>query len=74
MLELTEERLVGDDQLGHELVLLDRLLGVLGQRPLLALGGRVVGRLVLVGEQLPDLLEAHARRPRSRPRCRRCRP
>ena len=51
----------GDDQLGPELVLLDRLLGVGAQRPVLALRGRLLGRLLLVGEELPDVLEALAR-------------
>ena len=58
-LQLTEERLVGDDLLRPELVLLDRLLGEARQRPLLALGGRIVARLVLVGEELPDVAQAH---------------
>src|SRR5439155_14188729 len=55
VLELTEEPLVGDDQLGDELVLLDGLLDVCAERPLLALGRRVLARLVGVGEELPDL-------------------
>src|ERR687888_641424 len=46
VLELTEEGLVGDDQLGTELVLVGRLLDVGGQRPVLALLGRVLGRLL----------------------------
>jgi hypothetical protein len=46
VLELTEERLVGDDLLRDELVLVAGALDVLRQRPLLALGRRILGGLV----------------------------
>ncbi|CAB4346403.1 unannotated protein [freshwater metagenome] len=58
-LKFTEESLVSDQLLRLELVFLFRTVGVGAERPLFALGRRIVRRLDLVCEQLPNLTQTH---------------